>query len=76
MATNNRKSVTEATKEATKSEPKVESIYTAAELAGAYKTFKTSYAIVATALKLAGKKEATVSEAKKIIDEFKNKEVK
>jgi hypothetical protein len=61
----------------TTDEPKTqESIYTADQLANAYKTFDASYAIVATALKLAGKKEATVSEAKKIIEEFKNKEVK
>lgn len=98
MATNNRKSVIDATPE---TEPKTnengsmtdekvkkatvkttdgnkaqESVYTAAELAAAHKTFETSYEIVAVALKLAGKEKATITEAKKIIDEFKNREVK
>ena len=54
----------------------VESEYTAEELAANYKVFKTSYAVVIVALRLAGKKTATLSEAKKIIEEFKNKEVK
>ncbi len=89
MATNNRKSVIEtqaveskapevdshAVK--TKEEPKVqESTYTAAELAAAHKTFGTSYEIVATAMKLSGKERATAKEAKEIIENFKNKEVK
>ena len=54
----------------------VESVYTAEELANNHKAFKTSYEIVTVALRLAGKKEATFSEAKKIIDNFKNREVK
>lgn len=53
-----------------------ESVYTAKQLADAYKFFETGREIVVVALKQAGKKEATVSEAKKIIEEFKNKEVK
>lgn len=53
-----------------------ESIYTAEELASNHKLFKTSYEIVAVALRKAGKKEASFSEAKKIIENFKNKEVK
>lgn len=73
MATNNKRTVTEPKKEAVKAP---ESIYTAQELAKAHNTFGTSYAIVATALRLAGKKEATITEAKKIIETFKNKEVK
>lgn len=58
-------------------QPKVnESIYTAEELARNHKLFNTSYEIVAVALRKAGKKEASFSEAKKIIETFKNKEVK
>lgn len=53
-----------------------ESVYTAEELAKNYKAFNTSYEIVTIALRLAGKKAATFSEAKKIIDKFKTKEVK
>lgn len=53
-----------------------ESIYTAEELANHHKTFNTSYEIVAIALRMAGKTEATFSEAKMIIEKFKNKEVK
>ena len=53
-----------------------ESVYTAEELAANHKMFKTSYEIVAVALRKAGKKEATFSEAKKIIENFKNREVK
>ena len=54
----------------------VESIYTAEELANNHKAFNAPYEIVAVALRLAGKKTATFSEAEKIIDRFKNKEVK
>lgn len=53
-----------------------ESIYQAEELARAHKVFDTSYEIVATALKLAGKEKATVTEAKEIVENFKTKEVK
>ena len=53
-----------------------ESIYAAEELAKNYKLFNTSYEIVSVALREAGKKEATVTEAKKIIENFKNREVK
>ena len=55
---------------------KAESVYTAAELAKNHIILGTSYEIVAVALKLAKKKTATLSEAKKIINNFKNKEVK
>lgn len=54
----------------------VESVYTADDLAKNHKLFKTSYEIVAVALRKAGKKEATFTEAKKIIENFKNREVK
>jgi hypothetical protein len=54
----------------------VESVYTAEELANNHKAFKTSYEIVKTALRLAGKDSATFTEAKNIIEKFKNKEVK
>ena len=55
-----------------------EEIYTAEELAENHDAFQTSYEIVAVALRLAGKKQATVSEARTIIQKFKtkNKEVK
>ena len=53
-----------------------ESVYTAEELAQNHKLFKTSYEIVAVALRMAGKKEATFTEANKIIENFKNREVK
>ena len=83
MATNNRKPVnetpvaTEAAEKPKSAQVKAqESSYTAAELAAGHKTFGTSYEIVATALKLSGKERATVKEAKEIIENFKNKEVK
>ena len=53
-----------------------ESVYTAEELAQNHKFFNTSYEIVTVALQLAGKKVATVTEAKNIIEKFKNREVK
>lgn len=55
-----------------------EETYTAEELAENHDAFQTSYEIVAVALRLAGKKKATVSEARTIIQKFKtkNKEVK
>lgn len=53
-----------------------ESVYSAKELADGHKAFNTSRAIVVTALRIAGKKEATFEEARAIIEEFKNKEVK
>lgn len=56
--------------------PVVESVYTAAELAESHKAFNTSREIVVVALRLAGKQQATLAEAKSIIEKFKNKEVK
>ena len=56
--------------------PVNESVYAAAELAENHKVFKTSREIVEIALRMAGKKAATLSEAKAIIEKFKNKEVK
>lgn len=53
-----------------------ESVYTAAELAQNHKAFNTSYEIVEVALRKAGKTHATFTEAKKIIENFKHKEVK
>lgn len=53
-----------------------ESVYSAEELAKNHKVFNASYEIVTIALRQAGKKAATVSEAQKIIDKFKTKEVK
>ena len=53
-----------------------ESVYTADYLIANFKAFSTSREIVAVALRLAGKKTATFTEAKKIIETFKNKEVK
>lgn len=56
--------------------PPQESVYTAAELADNHKVFGTFREIVVVALRMAGKETATLSEAKKIIEKFKNKEVK
>lgn len=67
--------VEESVKEQVK-EPVVESVYTAAELAENHKAFQASREIVVVALRLAGKKTATFAEAKTIIEQFKNKEVK
>lgn len=53
-----------------------ESVYSAAYLAENYKVFNTSREIVVVALRLARKTEATFTEAKSIIESFKNKEVK
>lgn len=53
-----------------------ESVYTAEELTENHKVFKTSREIVEVALRIAGKKTATFTEAKAIIDKFRNKEVK
>lgn len=53
-----------------------ESVYTAEELAANYKVFNTSREIVVVALRIAGIKVTTFEGAKKIINEFKNKEVK
>ncbi len=69
--------VEEAPKQEIKiSAPPAESVYSAAELAENHKIFNTSYEIVSIALRLAGKKTATFTEAKNIIEKFKNKEVK
>lgn len=53
-----------------------ESVYSAEDLIANHKAFKTSKAIVKIALRQAGKKTATFSEAKIIVEKFKNKEVK
>lgn len=53
----------------------VESVYSAKELADNYKVFNTSREIIVVALRQAKKETATVSEAKAIIEKFKNKEV-
>lgn len=77
MASNAKKADSEVVKDTTVAQVRAnESVYTAEELAKQHKVFKTSYEIVTVALRLAGKKEATFSEAKKIIDNFKNREVK
>ena len=68
---------TEPVKEAPAVQASVnESVYSAEELARNHKLFKTSYEIVAVALRKAGKKETTFTEAKNIIENFKNREVK
>ena len=66
----------EKAKSAAVNAPVAESVYSAAELADNYKEFKTSREIVVIALRLAGKETATFTEAKTIIENFKNKEVK
>lgn len=57
-------------------ETPVDSVYSREELVKNYKVFNTYREIVDVALTLAGKEEATVAEAKTIIEKFKNKEVK
>lgn len=52
-----------------------ESIYTAEELVKNHAVLGTYREIVEVSLRLAGKKAATLSEAKTIIENFKNKEV-
>lgn len=77
MASTKTKAAAEPVKEAPVVQAKVnESIYSAEELAKNHKLFKTSFEIVAVALRKAGKKEATLTEAKNIIENFKNREVK
>lgn len=56
--------------------PTQESVYTAEELADNCKVFGTFREIVVVALRTAGKETATLSEAKNIIEKFKNREVK
>lgn len=65
---------TKATK--TNTPPESESVYTIAELADNHKVFGTFREIVTVALRGAGKETFTFTEAKNIIEKFKNKEVK
>lgn len=53
-----------------------ESVYPIRELVSGYKAFGVPKEIAAVALKLKGIEQATFAEAKKIIEEFKNREVK
>lgn len=53
-----------------------ECVYTAQELVANHKIFGTYREIVEVALRQANKETATFSEAKRIIDAFKKKEVK
>lgn len=53
-----------------------ESVYEAEELARNARVLGASYALVKVALRLAKKDHATLKEAQKIVDEFKNREVK
>lgn len=64
-------SVTEA-----KTAAPAESVYTREELANNHKVFGTYREIVDVALRMEGKDTATLAEAKKIVEKFKNKEVK
>lgn len=56
--------------------PERESVYTSEELADNHAVFGTYREIVVVALRQAKKDAATFAEAKRIIDNFKNKEVK
>lgn len=60
----------------TKLETKYETKYSIAELVEAAETFGAKPVMVKAALLSAGMESCTVSEARKIIDTFKNKEVK
>lgn len=70
------KAVPETAPVKAKAAPVAESVYSAAELAENHKVFNTSREIVEVALRIAGKNTATMTEAKAIIEKFKNKEVK
>lgn len=76
MATKSDKTIETATPKTPATPSPAESVYSAEELIANHKAFKTSKAIVKIALRKAGKKSATFAEAKTIIDNFKNKEVK
>ena len=77
MATNAKaKAAPEASRENENASVVNESVYTAEELAANHKVFKTSREIVEVALRIAGKKSASFTEAQAIIEKFKNKEVK
>lgn len=69
-----KKEVTEET--LAKVETPRESVYSKDELVQNYRALGTCYAIAKVALEQEGIKEATVSEAKKIIERFRHKEVK
>lgn len=70
------KTKTEVVQEVVVADAPMESVYAATELIDNHKAFNTSKEIVTVALRLAGKTTASFSEAKTIIDKFKNKEVK
>lgn len=76
MANNTKVNKTDAEVAAVKAAPVQECTYTASELADNHKVFGTYREIVVVALRKAGKETATFSEAKNIIEKFKNKEVK
>lgn len=58
---------------APKQEP--ESVYSAQDLAANHKAFGVAKEIVTVALRMAGKENATFSEAKRIVEAFSKKEV-
>ena len=66
---------TKKQKEAVETASAPESVYTARELADSCHVFGTMKDIVLMALRRAGKPVTTFSDARQIIDEFKNKEV-
>lgn len=79
MATPKTTAKEETTQEAVKPTTKtktVASVYTTEQLINNYKAFNTSKEIVKVALKLSGKDRITFDEAKRIVDAFRNKEVK
>ena len=55
---------------------RLEPVYSMQQLIDGYREFGTSKAVVSCALKLAGKDNLTTAEARKIIDAFRQKEVK
>lgn len=67
---------TENTLKATENTTENESKYSISELAENQKMFETDDVVIKTALMLGGKKEYTLSEAKRLVNEFKTKEVK
>ncbi len=61
------------TERAVKRTKNLEAVYIASQLVEGYRTFGTSRAIVACALKMQKRDAFTMREARRIIDEFKNR---
>lgn len=77
MANTNRRKLNEAEEPVLVETPATqESTHSVAQLINEYKAFHCNRDLVVVALKLSGKEEMTFSEAERIIEDFKNKEVR